>query len=256
VENFYILDDTFNDNEYKLDVLLQAIKRLTFQPKFWAYTRLDLIAQNNSLIDKLYDIGLRGIYFGIETLNKRTGLIIGKGFDRDKQINTITKIRNRFDNKVLMHGSFILGLPEEPIDSMRHTFNQLMDESIPLHTFIFHGLRLSKSESVPFNSELGKNFKDYGYTEINIDVNSTTVNWRNEHLDHTMAIGLANEFNGAAQNSNRLYIPGQLGFSLKNLGYNDDYISNTKYKELDWTQITIRKDLYIAKYKETLYNTL
>ena len=256
VENFYILDDTFNDNEYKLDVLLQAIKRLSFQPKFWAYTRLDLIAQNNSLIDKLYDIGLRGIYFGIETLNKRTGLIIGKGFDRDKQINTITKIRNRFDNKVLMHGSFILGLPEEPIDSMRHTFNQLMDESIPLHTFIFHGLRLSKSESVPFNSELGKNFKDYGYTEINNDVNSTTVNWRNEHLDHTMAIGLANEFNGAAQNSNRLYIPGQLGFSLKNLGYSDDYISNTKYKELDWTQITIRKDLYIAKYKETLYNTL
>ena len=256
VENFYILDDTFNDNEYKLDVLLQAIKRLSFQPKFWAYTRLDLIAQNNSLIDKLYDIGLRGIYFGIETLNKRTGLIIGKGFDRDKQINTITKIRNRFDNKVLMHGSFILGLPEEPIDSMRHTFNQLMDESIPLHTFIFHGLRLSKSESVPFNSELGKNFKDYGYTEINNDANSTTVNWRNEHLDHTMAIGLANEFNGAAQNSNRLYIPGQLGFSLKNLGYSDDYISNTKYKELDWTQITIRKDLYIAKYKETLYNTL
>ena len=256
VENFYILDDTFNDNEYKLDVLLQAIKRLTFQPKFWAYTRLDLIAQNNSLIDKLYDIGLRGIYFGIETLNKRTGLIIGKGFDRDKQINTITKIRNRFDNKVLMHGSFILGLPEEPIDSMRHTFNQLMDESIPLHTFIFHGLRLSKSESVPFNSELGKNFKDYGYTEINNDVNSTTVNWINENLDHSMAIRLANEFNGAAQNSNRLYIPGQLGFSLKNLGYSDDYISNTKYKELDWTQITIRKDLYIAKYKETLYNTL
>jgi radical SAM superfamily enzyme len=256
VENFYILDDTFNDNEYKLDVLLQAIKRLTFQPKFWAYTRLDLIAQNNSLIDKLYDIGLRGIYFGIETLNKRTGLIIGKGFDRDKQISTITKIRNRFDNKVLMHGSFILGLPEEPIDSMRHTFNQLMDESIPLHTFIFHGLRLSKSESVPFNSELGKNFKDYGYTEINNDVNSTTVNWINENLDHSMAIRLANEFNGAAQNSNRLYIPGQLGFSLKNLGYSDDYISNTKYKELDWTQITIRKDLYITKYKETLYNTL
>ena len=256
VENFYILDDTFNDNEYKLDVLLQAIKRLTFQPKFWAYTRLDLIAQNNSLIDKLYDIGLRGIYFGIETLNKRTGLIIGKGFDRDKQINTITKIRNRFDNKVLMHGSFILGLPEEPIDSMRHTFNQLMDESIPLHTFIFHGLNLYKNESVPFNSELGKNFKDYGYTELNISPNSPKINWKNQHLDNTMAIGLANEFNDIARNSNRLYIPGQLGFSLKNLGYSDDYISNTKYKDLDWTQITIRKDIHIAKYKETLYNTL
>jgi radical SAM superfamily enzyme YgiQ (UPF0313 family) len=256
IENFYILDDTFNDNEYKLDVLHQAIKRLTFQPKFWAYTRLDLIAQNNGLIDKLYDIGLRGIYFGIETLNKRTGLIVGKGFDRAKQISTIKQIRERYGNQVMMHGSFILGLPEEDISSMRQTFNQLMDESIPLHTFIFHGLRLSKNESVPFNSELGKNFKDYGYTEINIDVNSPTVNWSNDHLDHSTATGLANEFNGIAQNSNRLYIPGQLGFSLKNLGYTDDYISNTKYKDLDWPEITVRKDLYIAKYKETLNDKL
>jgi hypothetical protein len=103
---------------------------------------------------------------------------------------------------------------------------------------------------------LGKNFKDYGYTEINIDVNSPTVNWSNDYLDHSTATGLANEFNGIAQNSNRLYIPGQLGFSLKNLGYTDDYISNTKYKDLDWPEITARKDLYIAKYKETLNDKL
>ena len=107
VSNFYILDDTFNDSTYKLDILHDTINRLTFQPKFWAYTRLDLIAQNNGLIDKLYDIGLRGIYFGIETLHKRTGLIIGKGFDRAKQINTIKQIRERYGNQVTMHGSFI-----------------------------------------------------------------------------------------------------------------------------------------------------
>lgn len=256
VENFYILDDTFNDNEYKLDVLQNTIKRLTFQPKFWAYTRLDLVAQNNSLIDKLYDIGLRGIYFGIETLNKRTGLIIGKGFDRAKQINTIQQIRKRFDNNVLMHGSFILGLPEEDISSMRQTFDQLMNESIPLHTFIFHGLRLSKNDSVPFNSELGKNYKDYGYTEVDVDDSSPVVNWQNNYLDYKTAIQLANEFNYASQNSNRLYIPGQLGFSLKNLGYTDDYISNTKYKDLDWVDITNKKDLYIENYKQMLYNKL
>ena len=47
VSSFYILDDTFNDSVYKLDILQATVKRLTFQPKFWAYTRLDLIAQNN-----------------------------------------------------------------------------------------------------------------------------------------------------------------------------------------------------------------
>lgn len=256
VSSFYILDDTFNDSTYKLDILQSTVKRLTFQPKFWAYTRLDLIAQNNGLIDKLYDIGLRGIYFGIETLNKRTGLIIGKGFDRAKQINTIRQIRERYGNQVTMHGSFILGLPEENVSSMRQTFNQLMDESIPLHTFMFHGLNLYKNESVPFNSELGKNFKDYGYSEINTNPNSTKVNWQNAYLDHNIANELANEFNTSAQNSSRLYLPGQTGFSLKNLGFTDEYITSVKYQDIDWAQITMRKDSYIQLYKDKLIKQL
>jgi radical SAM superfamily enzyme YgiQ (UPF0313 family) len=256
ISNFYILDDTFNDSIYKLDILQSTVKRLTFQPKFWAYTRLDLIAQNNGLIDKLYDIGLRGIYFGIETLNKRTGLIIGKGFDRAKQISTIRQIRERYGNQVTMHGSFILGLPEENIGSMRQTFNQLMDESIPLHTFIFHGLSLYKNESVPFNSELGKNFKYYGYSEINTNPNSPKINWQNAYLDHNIANELANEFNTSAQNSNRLYLPGQTGFSLKNLGFTDEYITSVKYKDIDWAQITMKKDSYIQSYKDKLIKQL
>ena len=256
VSNFYILDDTFNDSTYKLDLLLASVKRLSFQPKFWAYTRLDLIAQNNGLIDKLYDIGLRGIYFGIETLNKRTGLIIGKGFDRAKQINTIRQIRERYENQVTMHGSFILGLPEENTSSMRQTFNQLMNESIPLHTFIFHGLNLYKNESVPFNSELGKNFKDYGYTELNTNPDSPKINWKNQYLDNTIASELANEFNTTAQNSSRLYLPGQIGFSLKNLGYTDDYITSTKYVDVNWNEITEKKNQYITDYKNLLMRKL
>ena len=256
VSSFYILDDTFNDSVYKLDILQATVKRLTFQPKFWAYTRLDLIAQNNGLIDKLYDIGLRGIYFGIETLNKRTGLIIGKGFDRAKQINTISQIRERYGNQVTMHGSFILGLPEENISSMRQTFNQLMDESIPLHTFVFHGLNLYKNEAVPFNSELGKNFRDYGYTELNTNPNSPKINWGNLHLDYNIANELASEFNSTAQNSNRLYLPGQIGFSLKNLGFTDEQITNIRYKDVEWGKISAKKDVYIKEYKDNLITKL
>jgi hypothetical protein len=189
-------------------------------------------------------------------LNKRTGLIIGKGFDRAKQISTIRQIRERYGNQVTMHGSFILGLPEENISSMRQTFNQLMDETIPLHTFIFHGLNLYKNEAVPFNSELGKNFKDYGYTEINTNPNSPKINWSNEYLDHAIASELAEEFNTTAQNSSRLYLPGQIGFSLKNLGFDDDYITNVKYKDVEWNQISAKKDSYIKEYKENLLTKL
>jgi len=253
IQDFYILDDTFNDNEYKLNILHETIKRLSFRPKFWAYTRLDLIAQNNDLIDKLYDIGLRGMYFGIETLNKRTGLIIGKGFDRDKQIKTIEKIRNRFQNEVMLHGSFILGLPEESVDSMHYTFNQLMDETIPLHSFIFHGLRLYKNERVAFNSELGKNYTDYGYVDMGTTNISDTINWKNDYTTYNQVEQLATDFNKIAQ-QDRIYLSKQIGMSLKNLGYSEEYISNTKFKDVDWHQIQMRKAEYIDNYKGMLFD--
>ena len=253
VKDFYILDDTFNDNEHKLNILQDTIKRLSFTPSFWAYTRLDLISQNNELIDKLYDIGLRGAYFGIETLNKRTGLIIGKGFDRAKQIKTIEQIRNRYGNTVMMHGSFILGLPEESVDSMQQTFNQLMDGSIPLHSFIFHGLNLYKNESVPFNSELGKNYTDYGYNDAGTDINSTKINWSNKYCNYQTVLNLAETFNKEAQSSGRMYLSKQIGMSLKNLGYSEEYISNTKFNDIDWNQIVLQKEEYIKNYKEMLF---
>lgn len=253
IEDFYILDDTFNDNEYKLNILHDTIKRLSFIPKFWAYTRLDLIAQNNNLIDKLYDIGLRGVYFGIETLNKRTGLIIGKGFDRIKQIETIEKIRKRFNNEIMLHGSFILGLPEESIESMEMTFNQLMDESIPLHSFIFHELRLYKNERVPFNSELGKNFIDYGYKDAGTDLRSDLINWKNDYCSYKTVASLASEYNRIAQ-KDRIYLSKQIGMSLKNLGYSEEYICNTKFKNINWSQIQVEKEKYILNYKKMLLN--
>lgn len=253
IQDFYILDDTFNDNEYKLDILHNTIKRLNFTPKFWAYTRLDLIAQNNNLIDKLYDIGLRGIYFGIETLNKRTGLIIGKGFDRDKQIKTIEKIRNRFDNEVMLHGSFILGLPEEPIESMEKTFTQLMDGTIPLHSFIFQGLRLYKDEVVPFNSEIGKNYTNYGYRDIGTDINSRVINWENNYSNYQFVENLATTFNSLAQ-KDRIYLSKQIGLSLKNFGYSEEYICNTKFKDVNWSEVKQRKAEYIENYKKMILN--
>jgi hypothetical protein len=71
-----------------------------------------------------------------------------------------------------------------------------------------------------------------------------------------IATDLATEFNTTAQNSNRLGLPGQIGFSLKNLGYTDDYISTVKYKEVRWQDITLNKDLYIEEYKKLLFNRL
>lgn len=256
VQDYSILDDTFNDNEYKLDILFAAIKRLNYTPKFWAYTRLDLLAQKPALVDKLYDIGLRAMFFGIETLHKRTGLIIGKGFDKAKQINTVQKMRNRFNNSVLLHGSFILGLPEEPVESMHETFKHLMDETLPLHSFRFNGLQIHKNEKVAFNSEIGKNYPEYGYKEVSPlpDTNAIQINWENQYTNYHEMVTLADEFNETAHQSERMHISNQIAFSMKNLGYSEEYVSNVKFKNVDWNDITLKKEEYIKNYKDMLFN--
>lgn len=255
IQDYEILDDTFNDNEYKLDILLGAIKRLNFQPKFWAYTRLDLITQKPDLLDKLYDIGLRAMFFGIETLHKRTGLIIGKGFDRSKQIAMVQKIRNKYGNSVLLHGSFILGLPEEPLDSMHETFNQLLDETIPLHSFRFHALQIHKNEKVAFNSEIGKNYTEFGYKESNplTNTDAIQINWENNFTNYNEMISLAKEFNDTAQKSERMHVSNQIAFSMKNLGYSEEYINSIKFKDVNWTEMNIKKENFIRHYKDLIY---
>ena len=84
ISTYQIVDDTFNDNETKLEMILEAIEQLTFKPKFWAYTRLDLMHLKPHTVDQLYKIGLRAFFFGIETTHPLAGKIVGKGFDFEK----------------------------------------------------------------------------------------------------------------------------------------------------------------------------
>ena len=213
IYTYSIVDDTFNDNDYKLDLILDAVKQLTFQPIFWAYIRLDLL-HSKQHFDKLYAIGIRACYFGIETLNKKSGSIVGKGMDPQKQIQTLRELRDTYGNTIALHGSFIIGLPGESIESVTDTFNLVMDGSIPLHSFDFKALYIERAGAVAWNSEFALNYEKYGYTEI--DGTGSHINWQNEHMNHTQAIELDHKFRIISENSNRLHIPGQPIWSLMN----------------------------------------
>jgi radical SAM superfamily enzyme YgiQ (UPF0313 family) len=181
VSDYYVLDDTFNDNEYKLNLLLTAVKKLPFRPNFWSYTRLDLLTTRNH-VDLLYEIGLRSMYFGIETLNPTTAKIIGKGFDRERQIDTVRYIRDRYPD-IRMHGSFIIGLPQESIESVTDTFNRCFDQDIPLHTYRFHQLIIKRPQYKSWSSEIERDFEKFGYLDLSENKQSKFVNWKNKFMD-------------------------------------------------------------------------
>ena len=156
ITTYTILDDTFNDSEVKLDRMLDVVGSLSFRPRFWCYTRLDLLSKHPHTIQKMIDIGVCAMYFGIETFNRKTGRIIGKGYDPVEQIRTINYIKDTYNSQVSMFGSFIIGLPEEKPSSIVKSFNRILNREIKLDGWTFKPLNIYKKNNYNWDSALDR----------------------------------------------------------------------------------------------------
>lgn len=254
IDTYYIVDDTFNDNDFKIDSILQEFKKLKFQPQFWSYSRLDLLSRDvDTNIDKLYDIGMRGTQFGIETLNQKTGTIIGKGHSRKKQIAAVQHIRKKYGNKISMHGTFIVGLPEESEKSSIETNKLLLSGELPLHSWRFNALMIQKNDRFAWNSEIGANYQNFGYKEIETVDSDSYITWKNKHTDVFRARELAATFNQQGQNCDHYYVPNIYGWSIMSLGYTHEYLTTTLYRNINFNEIENRKIKFAQDYKEKLF---
>lgn len=254
---YIISDDTFNDNDYKLDLFLNGIKRLKFQPEFWAYTRLDLLARNiDHNFQKLYDMGLRAMQFGIETLNPKAGKIIGKAYDRRKQIEAVQHIRNKYGNTVSLHGTFIIGLPEESEQSCIDTFDLLETQELPLHSWLWFGLNIPKNQYVAWNSEIGLDYEKYGYKIVSDDKESRILNWANQYTTFERAQNLAREFNHRSATGSVMKLHNILGWSILTLGYTPEFVRETLYSQVNFNEIENKKSQFMEDYKLQLFDLL
>jgi radical SAM superfamily enzyme YgiQ (UPF0313 family) len=87
ISQYSITDDTFNDNEIKIDNLYEISQEIDFELKFMCYARIDLLHARPGSLDKMMKFGVRGMFLGIESLNPETSKLIGKGFTGEKLIN-------------------------------------------------------------------------------------------------------------------------------------------------------------------------
>lgn len=253
ISHYLIVDDTFNDHILKLKAIESVIHKLPFQPKFWCYTRLDLLCSNPDMVDVMYNIGVRAMYFGIETLDITAGKLIGKGYDRKKQIEMVQYIRQKYPT-MSMHGSFIAGLPGETLDSVRHTCSQLENGEIPLNSWMTRPFILFKNDAYTFNSDLDLNYKSYGYEVIG--ENGNMLLWKNEFTNIEQAFEVTNECNRISKTKDYFYLPGHDSFELINFGYDFEEVSQVPYKNFRW-DIVQDHDVpnFIAEYKQQLFQT-
>ncbi len=277
IKDYYILDDTFNDNMQKINQIHSVIKQLSFQPRFWAYVRLDLLARKPEQLDLLYEIGIRFMYFGIETFNEKTGRLIGKGGDRDKQIRMLELIRKKYPD-VRTHGSFIVGLPYESIDSIKQTIHLLTSGKIPLHSYGVKPLKIYDFNQRMWSSDFDINYEKYGYRLIKnyeknelvrFDVNNSVgsknllhkdthysaLNWQNDCMDFSTANDISDYAKFLSNQDSDL--PFQWSrLSLINYGYSFDDIIKVKISDDFFSNLKETRKSFIINYKKLLHRYL
>jgi hypothetical protein len=71
ITTFYASDDTVNESDEKLQLLVDVVKRLSFKPNIAGFFRLDVMAKRSHQIDMLKEAGVNSINFGIESFGKK-----------------------------------------------------------------------------------------------------------------------------------------------------------------------------------------
>ena len=228
ITRYRLLDDTFNDTEEKIDIMLDIVNQLPFKPVFSGYARLDLLASKPHTIKKLVNMGFRGMFFGIETLNKKTGSIIGKGADANKLIQTIIDMKQQYGDHIALHGSFICGLPGESKQSIESTMEKLLNNEIPLDAVSFHPLWIGKKSVQTWNSAFNLDLTKFGYREIDNDFSKIIqgVNWQSNIMSYQEAIEITTLFGKKIQR-----VKNYQNTTLQLLYNDQDFILNYK-KEL------------------------
>jgi hypothetical protein len=119
-------DDTLNDSQEKIDRLCDVIASLPFKIEFGAYLRLEHFEKFQTSARDLLEAGLRGANFGVESLNKRAGATVGKGYGL-RAVDTLHETRAVWRGRVAVHVNIIVGLPNDSYDDLEKQHAILLD---------------------------------------------------------------------------------------------------------------------------------
>jgi radical SAM superfamily enzyme YgiQ (UPF0313 family) len=266
IYRYFVHDHTFNESDYKLNVVKQAVKQLTFQPIIWCHARPDLLVKHPNRTDIMYEVGVRSMMMGIETLDPVVAKTVGKGLAPEKIIAELKNIRQRYGNELLTHGNFVIGLPGESVNSVMQTASRLEQGDILLHHWSYNALMISTDTDNWWGSAYEQDPNKHGYIDddenynitYNIDYRKNSLmNWRNKNMNFSQAMDLNKKLTEQATNN-----PAYLADSMTNwalmgftdLGFNE--IQQLRPRDINWNSISKQRLHYLFNYKKQLMNSL
>lgn len=249
ITKYVFTDDTFNDNNEKLDYLANVFKNLPFKLQFTTYLRHDLLYSFKHQIDLLREMGLVGTYFGVETFDPKAGKLIGKGLDPLISKNFLYEVKEKWGQNVTLQMGLIFGIPYEDPSIYKQTIDFIQDPNCPIDGFNINPLTVinpSDGSVLHYKSTFQIEALKYGFTWENND----SKNWTNSIgpiKTFREAKNLADYMLSIADNVGRLYFGGLSHLPLSNI------VKFTKYKTMEnWekTPILVRH----AEFYNQTYN--
>jgi radical SAM superfamily enzyme YgiQ (UPF0313 family) len=252
-KNYYILDDTFNDTEFKLKEFYKITEQLDFKINFVSYLRADLLDRFKDTPYLLKESGLISAFHGIETFNQESSKIIGKAWSGKHAKTFIPELtHNIWKDEVLVHCHFIVGLPFDTPDDILKTADWAVSENI--HHVYFDPLGLygvdNKSSKWSIESEFDKNSELYGFKFIDDGEQSNRRSWVNNNWSSLSSLDFSRKINQDYRNSftaGPWEVPALLwqNFSKKD-------ILKKKKNDYDWNSINQTSKQFIHAYIQKL----
>ena len=251
INRYYILDDTFNETTEKMQLVHQAVIDAGVPDfKFFAYLRLDLLKRHPEQITLLKNMGLCATYFGIETLNDESLKIIAKPMKSELVKSFLTELKAEWGDSVIMHGSFIIGLPAETPDTFYSWWPWVADPTGPLNSVNLQHLSIDQAMPNPFGIDLDR----FGYEMLPIPGDAGPLyNWRNAVWDRTECKTIARKLNREIFLSRRKKPYSWEAMGLQDLGYTFEHVRDTAKLDFDRIELKERIEQQRDAYIKELY---
>ena len=191
ITHFNMVDETSNEVDKKYENLLTAVRQLSFQPIFTGYARLDMVAARPYQIEQMAEIGIRGLFFGIETFHEQAAKMIRKGGPRQRLFDTLAEIKTQIPD-LFRFGSFITGLTHDNEKSIRQGFDYVLEHDL-LHNYYMNPLTIPViAEDDYWASDISKTPEKFGYTITGENPGNLRF-WKNDWTDWHKALELNDE---------------------------------------------------------------
>jgi len=189
VRNYYMLEDTFNDSNDKIDAFARATGRLPFRIRFAAYLRPDLVWAHPGQADKLREAGLLSAFLGVESLGSESSRLIGKGWSGAHAKQWLPRLyHDVWKEAITFRAGFIVGIPPDTREDLLATHQWAADNGLP--NWKWHLLSINRDQTGAWVSEFDRGAEQYGfswYTENGV------TRWKTPYMTWREAKNLKDE---------------------------------------------------------------